>query len=175
MGKIKEEKMVKLFFGLITADETLFEKIGDILKERFKELDLVSSIFLFDVTKYYNNEFGTPLKRKFISFKELILEGMLPFVKVFTNSIEAKFLSDGKRQINIDPGYLGLGKVVLASTKDSYHRVYIKDGIYAEVTLYFYKGYFHEFPWTYPDFKKKEYKDFFLALRKRYLKQLKGL
>lgn len=173
MGKIKEQKYVKLFVGMIGKTETLFKKAEDLLKERFKEPDLISCVFPFDATTYYNNEFGKPLKKKFISFKELILEGMLSEIKVFTNALEEKFLNKGKRRINIDPGYLTTGKVVLASTKDSYHRIYLKDGIYAEVTLYFYKGGFHEFPWTYPDFKKKEYRDFFLKLRKRYLKALK--
>ncbi|MEW6680138.1 MAG: DUF4416 family protein, partial [bacterium] len=86
-----------------------------------------------------------------------------------TNSLEEKFLISGKRRINIDPGYVGSGKLVLASTKDSYHRVYLKDGIYGETTLYFYKGEFREFPWTYPDFRKDEYKKFFLSVRKKHL------
>lgn len=167
-------KEVKLFVGMITQDEILFKEAEEILKARFKEIDLASSIFPFDLTTYYNNEFGKGLKRKFISFKELILEDNIGEIKVFTNDIEGKFLKGGKRRINIDPGYLGVGKVVLASTKDSYHRVYLKDGIYAEVTLYFYKGGFCEFPWTYPDFKKGAYKDFFLNVRKIYLKQLKN-
>ncbi len=175
MGKIKGEKRVKLIVGMITNDEILFEKVEDILKLRFKESDIISPILQFEETKYYKDEFGEPLKRKFISFKKLILEGNLAEIKVFTNSLEDKFLSSGKRRINIDPGYIGMGKLVLASTKDSYHRVYLKDGIYGEVTLYFYNEGFQEFLWTYPDFRKKEYKDFFALIRKKYLKELTQL
>ncbi|MEW6102835.1 MAG: DUF4416 family protein [bacterium] len=170
MGKIGKEKKVKLIIGMLTKDEQLFEETEDILKRQFKKIELASCIFAFDETEYYKEEFGEGLKRKFISFKKLILEGSISKIKVYTNSIEEKFSLSGKRRINIDPGYIGSGKLVLASTKDSYHRVYLNNGIYGECTLYFYKGEFREFPWTYPDFRKEEYKNFFLSVRKAYLK-----
>ncbi|RKY37009.1 MAG: DUF4416 domain-containing protein, partial [Candidatus Omnitrophota bacterium] len=86
--------------------------------------------------------------------------------------LEKKFSHQGKRNINIDPGYLNEGKLILASTKDNLQRVYLGKGIYAEVTLYFRKGEYHPFMWTYPDYCSFEYREIFREIRSIFRTQI---
>jgi len=111
---------------------------------------------------------GKNLSRKFISFKHLIDPERLVSIKLFTNKLEEKFLWPGssRRKINIDPGYLTLSKLILATTKDFSHRIYLGSGIYAEVTLRYLKNKgFQPWEWTYPDYRSKEYLEIFNQLR----------
>ena len=119
---------------------------------------------------------GRGLKRRFYSFSESIKPDRLVDIKLLTNEIEDRFSRSAdfpSRRINLDPGYISPAKLVLASTKNYSHRIYLAKGIYAEVTLYFEKGTFHSFPWTYPDYKSKEYLEIFNKIRGGYLKILK--
>jgi len=88
-------------------------------------------------------------------------------------SISASWKTERKRDVNIDPGYLSLSKLVLASTKDFYHRLYLNHGIYAEITLVFKKethskGGFQPIKWTYPDYASQEYRKIFNQIRGIY-------
>ncbi len=174
MGKIKKHLPVKVFSGLIYKDEELIVKVENRLKEKFGEIDFCSGPFPFDFTDYYTNEMGKPLKRKFISFLEIVVPEKLWEWKIFTNKVEEKFSKYEKRRVNIDPGYIDLSKVILFSTKDFYHRIYLGNGIYAEVTMYYSKGKFQFFNWTYPDYKTENYINFFENVRKIYSKQIKN-
>ncbi|HAW49842.1 TPA: DUF4416 domain-containing protein [bacterium] len=173
MGKIQEPKKAKLVVGMISQDYSLFEKVDTALSEKFGEIDIKSCIFPFDYTSYYNEEMGEGLKRKFVAFKRLIDQDVLPEIKLWTNEFEVFFSLNGKRRVNIDPGYITERKLVLASTKDSYHRIYLGRGIYGEITLYFHNGKFLDFPWTYPDYREDKTKEFLIAARKIYLKERK--
>ncbi|MFQ5836184.1 MAG: DUF4416 family protein, partial [bacterium] len=119
---------------------------------------------------------GSNLKRKFISFQALIDPAEIREIKLFTNQFEQDFLHPGThdRRINLDPGYLNLSKLVLASTKDYQHRIYLGRGIYAEVTLRYKKEKgFKPWEWTYPDYRTREYLEIFNHLREIYQGQLK--
>ncbi len=107
-------------------------------------------------------------KKKFISFEKLIEHVSLSDIKIFTNQIESDHLKDNKRKVNIDPGYLTLAKLVLASTKDFTHRIYIGKGIYAEVTLFYQDKNYRGWPWTYPDYKSEISLSFFQKVRSAY-------
>ncbi len=74
--------------------------------------------------------------------------------------------------MNLDPGYMTLGQFFLATTKDQRQRVYIRDGIYVEPTLYFQDGHFHAFDWTYRDYQSEEYIRFLESVRKGLKVQL---
>ncbi|MCM8832758.1 MAG: DUF4416 family protein, partial [Candidatus Omnitrophica bacterium] len=87
--------------------------------------------------------------------------------------IEEMFTEQDKRKINIDPGYIDNSKVILLSTKDYYHRIYIGKGIFAEVTLYYSKGKYNFLNWTYPDYRSENYMNFFLRMREKYRQQVK--
>jgi len=115
---------------------------------------------------------GAGIKRQFVSFTRLILTEQLPAIKLLTNEIEQDLALNGKRRVNIDPGYLNLAKVVLATTKDYSHRLYLGQGIYGEVTLTYAKGKFNPFPWTYPDYQTQAYRQFFEEIREIYKNQL---
>jgi len=175
MGKIYPTEKVKLITGLISNDETMFDKIKPLMEKRIKNsVDFESEIIDFNYTDYYNEEMGCNLKRKFFSFKRLVRMENIAKVKLFTNDIEKRFTSRGKRTINIDPGYIDMAKLVLLSTKDYSHRVYIGKGIFAEVALHYKDKHFNFWPWTYPDYKSNEYTQIFGAIRNIY-KNTKGI
>ncbi|MCM8762925.1 MAG: DUF4416 family protein [Candidatus Omnitrophica bacterium] len=141
----------------------------------FGNIDYESMPRPFNFTDYYGKELGAGLNRYFISFEKLLSPKDLAKIKIITNKLEKKFSVDSRRKINIDPGYLNLSKLVLATTKDYKHRIYLDKGIYAEVTLYYQARTFKSWPWTYPDYKTKDYIDIFNEIRQIYQKQLKCL
>ncbi|MCM8783477.1 MAG: DUF4416 family protein [Candidatus Omnitrophica bacterium] len=173
MGKVYNPKPVKLIMGMISSKIELFDKIKNVLEQKFGKVDLESDIFPFNKTDYYEQEMGKDLKRKFLSFKKLISPDKIARIKIFTNKLEKRFALNDRRQINLDPGYLTDSKLVLATTKNYYHRIYLEKGIYAEVTLYFKKESFCYFETTYPDYRTFPYIDFFNTVRKIYLGEVK--
>ena len=172
MGRIKRQPPVKLIIGFIFKEEDTLRKAKGLLSRKFGKIDYESAILDFSHTDYYAREFGAPLKRQFISFTELILPENLPRIKITTNRIEQKLSRQGLRVINIDPGYLNLAKLILASTKDYRHRVYLNQGIYAEVTLFYQDKSFTPWEWTYPDYKTSDYIAVFNRIREIYAKQI---
>ena len=173
MGKIKYPKPVKLIAGFIFAQEKIFFQAKEELVKKFGEIDFESPLFSFNYTDYYRKEMGNKLWRKFVSFKRLFDPEKIVSVKLFTNEIEQKFSSGKKRKVNIDPGYLTLSKLVLTTTKNFAHRIYLGKGIYAEVTLRYIKGKgFQPWEWTYPDYRSEDYLEVFNSLREKYKKQL---
>ena len=175
MGKIKEHPPVKLITGMISANVELFDSAQGELSEKFGKIDFESFVLPFDYTNYYEAEIGENLLRKFISFETLIQPNELAEVKVFTNELETQFFFPNtmNRQINLDPGYVAAGKMVLATTKDQAHRIYLGKGIFAEITLRFYKKRFQPWEWTYRDYRTQEYIDIFNRIRQIYMNQLR--
>ncbi|OGX32210.1 MAG: hypothetical protein A3G37_00630 [Omnitrophica WOR_2 bacterium RIFCSPLOWO2_12_FULL_46_30] len=166
MGKTKPPPAAKLIIGLIYKQNAVKDKVLDILKRRFGEIDFLSRELDFDYTDYYYPELGRPLKRIFLSFKQLLSEDKLSEIKLYTNKLEERSSRKQKRQINIDPGFLSSGKLILATTKDYSHRVYLGKGIFAEATLFYKDAAFRPWPWTYPDYQSKEYADIFNIIRR---------
>lgn len=173
MGKIRERQPVKLIIGFIFKEDSILKKANYLLERRFGKIDFESHALNFTHTTYYEKEFGLGLKRKFISFKKLTLAHNLSKIKITTNNIEAKLSVASCRLINIDPGYLDLSKLVLASTKDYSHRIYLDKGIYAEVTLLYQNKTFRPLEWTYSDYKTHDYIAIFNQLKEIYAKQIK--
>lgn len=174
MGIIKAHHPVKLIIGLIFQQENILKKTEIILKHKFKGIDFKSQIMPFTNTIYYENEFGKNLKRIFLSFDKLITLEDIHNIKIYTNKLEKKLSSQNKRQINIDPGYVDVSKLILLSTKDYSHRIYLRKGIYAEVTLYFKDKTFNPWPWTYPDYITGTCINIFNSIRGIYIKQLRS-
>ena len=165
---------VKLICGFIYKTEDFYEKTTRILKKSFGPLDYETPVFLFKFTKYYNEEMGEPLYRRFVSFKNLVESESFVRIKLRCINIERGLSFKSKRRINIDPGYINLAKLVLFTTKDFSHRIHMGKGIYAEVTLRYIKGEFKNLDWTYPDYRNDEYKQFFLDVRNTYRNQLRN-
>ncbi|MBI5560096.1 MAG: DUF4416 family protein [Deltaproteobacteria bacterium] len=164
---------VKFFASIISRDAKFMEEALDRLKSRFGEADYLSSPLPFDWTDYYAKEMGTDLLRRVASFERLMAAEKLPEIKIFTNGVEGVFTHEGKRAVNIDPGYLTRHNLVLASCKDFSHRVYLGMGVYAEVTLIFRNGEYTPLPWTYPDYGKDSLRGIFKEIRSRYAAKLK--
>ncbi|MDD5352279.1 MAG: DUF4416 family protein [Candidatus Omnitrophica bacterium] len=165
---------VKLIISIFTQNNNLFEAIENVLSRKFGPIDFESGMLDFNQTDYYEKEFGADLKRKFISFKKLIKADDLWKIKTITNKLEKKFTKDNKRQVNLDPGYITQANLILASTKDYSHRIYIKGGIYQELTLIFKEKTFWPLPWTYPDYQKKESIEIFIKIRNMLNSQLQA-
>jgi len=172
MGYPKTHQPVKLIIGFIFCDEAAFIAAKTRLIKRFGKIDFESQPIDFTYTDYYQQEFGPSLKRKFISFLKLIDPAGLFIIKNITNNIEKKLSKQGIRRINIDPGYICLSKLVLATTKDFAHRVYLNCGIHAEITLTFRNKSFTTLDWTYPDYRSAEYIAIFNGIRERYTHEL---
>ena len=134
----------------------------------------MSPRFPFDLTTYYTKEMGTPLFRHFITFEALIPMTSLPDIKHATNRLEKDYGTEtGDRRINIDPGYLCLEHVILATTKGYSHRPYLREGIYADLTLVYHDESFRPLEWTYPDYRQAEVISLFNHWRKKYREDLK--
>ena len=164
---------VKLIVSLFSSEKTLLDTVIKQLSHIYGETDWISPEIFFDRTRYYEKEMGWPLYRRFIAFADLIPPETLPTVKLRTNEIETAFLEGRNRRINIDPGYICLERLVLATGKNYIHRIYLADGIYADLTLVFKKGGFVPLSWTYPDYADPKMIDYFNAVRSRYLTQLR--
>lgn len=165
----KYNRKVKLIIGFIYKDEAIFIKVKEKLRKKFGKIDFVSDYLDFNYTDYYEAEMGKALKRRFVSFTKLIHIQDLYRLKLYTRRLETKFLIAKTRQVNIDPGYIDLAKLVLATTKDYAHRIFLRKGIFAEITLSFRGNSFSANEWTYPDYCSKEYIDIFNQIRKLYV------
>ncbi len=175
MGQIKAPPKVKYFCGILLSDESFWGELKEILVSLFGNIQLESSFISFSFTKYYEDEMGSDVKRKFVLFDGLGNPAQLAEIKCETNKIEDSFRGKRgyKRPVNLDTGYIESSKVILASTKNFFHRIYIGNGIFAEVTMHWRKKKWNFFEWTYPDYKSKEYVEFFTEARDIYLKELK--
>jgi hypothetical protein len=160
---------------MISSQRELFDKAIRALSEAFGAVDLVSEIMDFDMTDYYNEQMGSPLYRRFVSFNTPVAPDALADAKVKTNEIEETFAASAdspgepERPVNLDPGYVAPSKLVLASMKDFSHRIYLGRGVYAEITLMYRKGRWQPLAWTFPDYASGRYDAFLTEARSRLL------
>ncbi len=166
--KPTEPDPVKLFVGILYSDENLLENAINLLSNKFGKIDYKSPDYEFTITDYYREEIGWPIFRKFVSFSNSINPKEIAQIKLDTNAIEDRLAVDGKRKINLDPGYMDYNKVILASAKYNSQKIYIDLGIYADPTLWFDKGEYHPYPFSFPDFKTGMYSQTFLHIRAQF-------
>jgi len=178
MWKLKDPKPVKLIIGILAADRQCLHAAIEAIETKFRKIDLVSDVWPFDKTNYYKDETGKHILRQFVSIERLIRPGKLAKIKHRTNKLEQKLAARSAlplpRPVNLDPGIIEPSKLILATTKNYSHRIYIGKKMYAEVTLIFNKGSWRPFDHTYPDYRQQCYFDFFDKVRKRLLEQLKS-
>jgi hypothetical protein len=163
----------KLFIATLHADEAILEKAIEELSLQYGETDFVSEDFVFDVTDYYEAEMGSGLMRRFVSFKRLIDPSELASIKINSNCVEEKYRTASGRKINLDPGIIDYTKMVLASAKYGGQKIYLRDGIYADMTLVMVKGKWESFSWGFPDFKSGRYDAILNRIRDLYKAQMK--
>jgi hypothetical protein len=166
---------VKLIASLFSSNKALIDEVIRELEHRFSLVDWTSPELFFDRTQYYAKEMGWPLHRRFVSFRELIRPEQMVEVKLETNRVENAYLEEGNRKINIDPGYVSLERLILATGKNYTHRIYLSKGIFADLTLIFNKGSFRPLVWTFEDYASPEIISLFNDVRERYKRQLRGI
>jgi len=178
MWELKEPKPVKLIIGILAADKRCLDTAVEAVTNRFGGIDLVSEIWPFEKTGYYKQQTGDHIVRQFVSVEKLTDPGALAEIKHTTNRLEQELAAglgpEPPRPVNLDPGIIEPSKLVLATTKNYSHRIYIGKRMYAEVTLFFDKGRWRTFDYTYPDYRQECYLDFFDKVRKKLLEQLKS-
>ena len=171
MGAIHDPKPVMLLIAVSSRYDEALAWAAEKAQEEFGLLALESEAFVFTETDYYRESMGDDLKKQFLTFQNLIDPAELARIKCETNRWEEQYAALGihpeSRPLNLDPGYITMAKLVLASTKDHAHRLYLADGIYAEFTLQYRVGQWQPCDWTYPDYRREDFQQFFSDCRER--------
>jgi len=175
MSKPADAEPVKLIFSIFAPAEKIINDAVAKLTALYGRPDFISAWVPFEYTDYYHREMGSGLGRRFLSMEELVRPEVLPDIKLAANDLENESMQEGRRTVNIDPGYLSAAHLILATGKGYTHRPYLRDGIYADLTLIYQEKKFSSLPWTYPDYADAEQLAMFATIRARYLLQLKML
>lgn len=154
-----------LLLSVIYRDEGAFEAAARRLAERIGPAGRIAGPFPFDFTDYYRREMGGPLVRRFIVGAATVARDALPGIKASAEAVEAELAAGGRRTVNIDPGLLTEENVVLATGKNYAHRVYLRDGVFADLALVFRDGAYRPLPWTYPDYASEPVRSFLEEVR----------
>ncbi len=178
MWEVNKPQPVKLIIGILAADQTCLVAAVEAVRAKFGPLDLESPVWPFTQTEYYKEQAGASILRQFVTAEKLIDPGDLAEIKLTTNRIEQdlsqKLALDLPRPVNLDPGTLEPSKLVLASTKNFSHRIYIGRNIYAELTLSFIKGSWQSYSYTFSDYKGPNYHPFLTKAREILVGQLRA-
>jgi Domain of unknown function (DUF4416) len=174
MGVVSNFTPAQLIVSLLASQLADTGEVVDALRARFGAIAAESAVLPFPYTRYYEAEMGEGLRRQFFAFDRLHDPAALSDVKQATNDLEARFGTASRRSANIDPGLLFLDRFVLATTKERAHRIPLRNGIYAELTLIYENRTFRALPWTYPDYASDEVIAFLLDARTRYRGVLRG-
>ncbi len=171
MGAVYEFEKEKLIIGVIYHDKEILERAMEILTAEFGEVEAVSEEFSFssEFSTYYDDEIGGEGFRRIYSFKDTVDPSRQAAIKLRTNEIEAELSLDGKRRINLDPGFINHGRLLLATTKETGFRIPLQDGIYTELTLFWARGGWQKLPWTYRDYQSERVQKFITEVRRTYL------
>jgi hypothetical protein len=174
--KLRPPKPALLVVAAFSRHPEALAWASEQLPMNYGPIALTSEPFSFHHTGYYEESMGANLRKQFFAFERLVTEDCLPEVKHRTNALETALAAEHRfaeeRPLNLDPGLLTLGKFLLATTKDQGHRIYLRDHIYAEVTLRYQEGAFHPWPWTYADYREPAVHAFLLTAREYYRRQL---
>ena len=172
MGEVTSPRDVMLFSSILYTGTPHLDQALSVLKEKYGATIYESAPLPFKYTSYYEQEMGSPLSRIIIAFARLVPRDSLPDIKLETNAIEDSLSHQGRRKVNIDPGLLSNENVCLATTKPYSHRIYLRKGIWAEVTLIYREKSFRKLEWTYPDYGSQELMEIFNEIRRLYRERL---
>jgi hypothetical protein len=169
MGIPAEPPLVMPVLGVLAAARPLLAEAREAGCELLGPIDLESEPGRWTASDYYGPEMGDEIWRQFFSFAEPCRAGRLAELKLATNRLEDRWRTERGRRVNLDPGYVDRHRLVLASTKDAAHRIYLARGIWAEVTLRYERGAFQSWAYTYPDYGEEGARAFFTRVRARLL------
>jgi hypothetical protein len=177
MWELRNPQPVKLIIGILAANDDVLSRAAGALEAEFGAIDLKSDAWSFTQTEYYKDETGESILRQFVSIDKLIDPAHLADIKHRTNELEKQLAEQLSlnlpRPVNLDPGIIEPSKLILATTKNYSHRIYIGNKMYAEVTLIYDKGHWKHFDYTYPDYRLRIYHEFFSKVRNRLVEQLR--
>ena len=175
MSRPREPRPAKLLVSCLTAEpDRLWPEVLAALEDLFGPAELVYPALPFDHTAYYNDELGTPIVRRLAAFaRPYPLDGLVA-AKLATNALEDRLArADGSRRVNLDPGLVTCERLVLATGKNFTHRVYLAQGIFADLTLVFQGGSWQILPWTFPDYAAPEMLAILTDIRARCRRDLR--
>jgi Domain of unknown function (DUF4416) len=172
MERVKRREDAILFVGSLFSSEDIFASVQQALTGIFGAVLFKGPALPWNFSGYYNDELQPPILRNFLFFETIIDPPCLVDAKLAALEMERKFSDKGRRLINLDPGYLTLAKVVLASKKNYSHRINLGKGVFAELELFFRNGRFNPMPYTYNDYRDKQFLDIFTWARELLKKSL---
>ena len=177
MGALYDFEPEKLILGVIYNDKAVYEEAMNLVREKFGDTDGECEEFSFsdEFSTYYDEELGGKGTRIIYSFEKLVDPARQAEIKEFTNELEKRFSENGNRKINLDPGFINHGRLMLPTTKATGFRIPLARGIHTELTLFYARGAWHKFPWSYRDYQSERVQKFLTAVRKKYLSQRKLL
>jgi hypothetical protein len=164
---------VKLFCAILFKQGVEAQPVVDELTKQWGDVECSLGPRHFTHSDYYVDEMGSGQRKMYLVLAWPLDPGELPAIKNRTNELEQKWSVGGLRTVNIDPGYLSRDKLMLATTKDFYHRLYLGSGIYGETTLHFRKGRFRYFSWTYPDYREPDVQALLIKARASLVHELR--
>ncbi len=157
------------FTALLATNTAVYQSGTECLQSYFGPAVHTLGPLPFKHTSYYTPEMGPDLVKGFLAFVPPFSESDLKHRKLMTREIEWKFSTIRKnsvhRSLNVDPGFVTLSKMVLGTGKNFSHRIYLGDGIFAEVTLIYHAGGWEILPWTFPDYKRSNVQTFLTDCR----------
>jgi len=165
MSSRKQPFPAKLVISSIFRDERILETVLPLVSEVAGEVCPAGPVLPFDRTEYYHAEMGKPLFRRFFAASNPVSRDALPKIKIGMEEIELKFSNEGRRTVNLDPGLLTPENFILATGKNFSHRIYLGQGVFADLTLIFQNGEYRPLPWTYPDYASPEIRNILKELR----------
>jgi len=165
---------VKLFVAILWARPDPLKRACDILQLLWGDVDFTGADHPFDVTDYYEPEMGSGLNRRLVSFFTLSAPDCLSSAKHKCNEIEDQLSGEKGRLVNLDIGYLDHNKIVLASFKGAGQKIYLENGVWADLVGRYRQGRYRSFEWTFPDFRDGRYDEELCTIREIYLKQLRA-
>ncbi len=173
MSVPRHPKPGKLFLSVLSSKWRLFRpELMDILEQIFGRHDYLTDPIPFTETSYYDQELDTPISRRILTFEHLVELDSLVNIKLATNNLERLFKDGRNRTFNLDPGILTMERLVLATGKNFTHRIYLSQGIWADLTLIFTRGDWKDLSWTFPDYSSEKIKKHLRIIRNRYQKQI---
>ena len=174
MAKPQGVDPVKLFVAVLWSNAEALQSASDELRREWGEIDFIGADHPFEITDYYESEMGGNLNRRILSFVRLVPPDCLCRAKHVCNRIEDRLAGNPGRLVNLDIGYLDHNKIVLASFKGAGQKIYLSDGVWADMVARYRQGRYQPFEWTFPDFRDGRYDSELNTIRRTYLEQLRN-
>lgn len=175
MGEVHGFEREKLIVGVIYNDPEIYDRAIEMLTDAFGPIEDESEHFSFskEFSSYYDEEIGGEGMRVILSFRDTVEPDRQAEIKKATNEMERQLSRDGNRLINLDPGFINHGRLMLATTKEAGFRIPLSDGIYTELTLFWARGAWQKLPWSYRDYQSERVQSFITRVRAKYLSDRK--